>query len=58
MLNSHEFKFWHRILDGHLFVVKLYCVFEKTKTNEKEAGLAIFKKIINFTINFKINKRN
>ena len=38
---DREFESWHRILDGHfshLFVVKLYCLFEKTTINEKEAG--------------------
>ena len=35
---GREFESRHRILDGnfsHLFVVKLYFVFEKTKINEK-----------------------
>ena len=38
-----------RILDGHdifsyYFVVKLYCLFEKTEKNEKEAGVGPIKK--------------
>ena len=41
MLRRSLFKFRRCILDGHfshLFVVKLYCLFEKTTINEKEAG--------------------
>ena len=41
-----EFESRHHILDGHfftyIFVVKF--VFEKTKINEKEAGVGPFKK--------------
>ena len=40
-----EFESWHCILDGHfshLFFVKMLCVFEKTKINEKEAGVGSF----------------
>ena len=32
------FESWHRILDGHfshIFVVKLYCLFEKTENKQK-----------------------
>ena len=29
---------------SHLFIVKLECLFETTKINEKEAGMAHFKK--------------
>ena len=35
------FKSQHCILDGHfshIFVVKSFCLFKKTKINEKEAG--------------------
>ena len=35
---GHEFESGHRILDGHLFTF-ICCLFEKTKINEKEAGV-------------------
>ena len=38
-LRGHGFESQRRILDGHfshLFVEKLYCLFEKTKINEKK----------------------
>ena len=38
------FESQHHILDGHLFVVKIIFLFEKTKINEKEAGVSHFKK--------------
>ena len=40
---GRRFEFQHRILDGHfshLFLVKMSSLFEKTKINEKEAGMA------------------
>ena len=40
------FESWHRILDGHfshIFVVKLYCLFEKTENKQKRGrGWSIF----------------
>ena len=41
------FKSKHHILDGHfsyLFVVKIACLFEKTKINKKESEMAHFLK--------------
>ena len=46
--NGREFESRHPILDGHfftnVFVVKICNVFEKTKTNEKEARVGHLKK--------------
>ena len=42
-----------RILDGHFshwFVVKMYCLFEKTEKTKKEAGLGPFKKNIGYNL--------
>ena len=42
---GHEFESHHCILEGrfsHLFVVKIGCVFEKTKNQEKEAVVGPF----------------
>ena len=47
MSKGREFESQYRILDvhfSHLFAVKLYCVFERTKINEKEAGVGPFLK--------------
>ena len=43
--NGRRFESRHHILDGHfshIFVVKLYCLFEKTEINKKEAGVGPF----------------
>ena len=42
---GREFESWHRILNGsfsHLFVVKMQCVCERMKMDEKEAGVSPF----------------
>ena len=47
MSKGREFESQYSILDvhfSHLFAVKLYCVFERTKINEKEAGVGPFLK--------------
>ena len=44
---GRRFRSKHHILDGHfsyLFVVKIACLFEKTKINEKRPGMAHLKK--------------
>ena len=44
---GHGFESQHQILDehfSHIFVVKLQCLFEKTKINAKETRVGPFKK--------------
>ena len=44
---GRRFRSKHHILDGHfsyLFVVKIACLFEKTKINKKESEMAHFLK--------------
>ena len=47
--------YWMDIF-SHLFVLKFVMLFEKTKINEKEAGVGPLKKLCNYYLNYWLNK--